>query len=260
MFNRRIKVLRKLFLFIITAVLLISCEEETTLTFSEESFTNKTLKECADNSCPKIDITLLRAEGNSELVDIINTKTDSIIINTLSISPDDEERISTIQDGLDNIILSYREFKQDFPTSASEYEIITESRISYESSQIISIAIESYSYWGGAHGYGSIRYLNFDRDEQIYLNTDRLIKNKTAFLKEAENRFRSQQNIPADADINSSGYFFENNTFSLPQNIGFKEGNVVLVFNPYEVASYAEGQIMLNIPLASIKDYLAVTL
>ncbi len=260
MFNRRIEVLRKLLLLFFTAVLLISCEEETTLTFSEESFTNKTLADCEDALCPKIDMTLLRASGNSELVDLINNKTDSVIRNTLSITPDDEERIKTIQDGLENVILSYREFKKDFPESESEYEITLNSQISYESSQIISLAIESYSYWGGAHGYGSIKYLNFDKENQIFLDTDRLIKNKSAFLKEAENRFRKQQNIPANGDINSTGYFFENNTFSLPQNIGFKEGELVLIFNPYEVASYAEGQIVLNIPIDAIKNYLTVTL
>ena len=42
---------------------------------------------------------------------------------------------------------------------------------------------------------------------------------------------------------------FEENQFTLPENIGLSADAIVLHYNPYEVASYADGSLILEIPL-----------
>ena len=44
---------------------------------------------------------------------------------------------------------------------------------------------------------------------------------------------------------------FEEDRFSLPENLGFTPGGLELLYNPYEVASYADGPISLVLPIYS---------
>jgi len=42
---------------------------------------------------------------------------------------------------------------------------------------------------------------------------------------------------------------FEENQFRLPENIGLAADAIILHYNPYEVASYADGSLILEISL-----------
>ena len=49
---------------------------------------------------------------------------------------------------------------------------------------------------------------------------------------------------------------FERDEFYLPENIGLTENGLVLLYNQYEVASYADGAIELILPMNEVKNYL----
>jgi hypothetical protein len=66
-----------------------------------------------------------------------------------------------------------------------------------------------------------------------------------------------QEKIPEGEPINSTGYMFERDTFYLPQNIGFTQDGVKLLYNEYEVASYADGPVELLLPYKEVKKYLS---
>ena len=74
----------------------------------------------------------------------------------------------------------------------------------------------------------------------------------------AEAKFRSQEKIPASEPINSTGFMFDGETFYLPENIGFTQEGIQLLYNQYEVASYADGPIVLTLSYKEVKDYLTV--
>src|SRR5690606_11666613 len=62
--------------------------------------------------------------------------------------------------------------------------------------------------------------------------------------------------IPATESINSTGFMFENDVFYLPRNIGFTDDGLLLVYERYEVASYADGPIRLTFPYPEIGRFL----
>ena len=64
--------------------------------------------------------------------------------------------------------------------------------------------------------------------------------------------------IPEDKPINSTGFWFENNTFYLPESIGFTKENVILLYNQYEIASYSSGPVELEISLEKVLPYLKI--
>jgi len=260
MFNVKLLLLKIALPALFLLLLFTGCQEEkSTLNLTEKSYTSADLPECKDDICPKIDIQLLKAKGKSPLATTINTAVEQKIAASLSISPDDENRIKTIDQGITNFIDSFRTANAEFPDSSSsqEYEFTSNSAVSFENENLLSLKMETYSYWGGAHGYSSTSYLNFDKETAEVLTTEKLIKDKGKFKKLAEQMFREQEEIPIDGNINETGFFFENDTFSLPINIGFENDELILIYNPYEVASYAEGQIIIKIPKAEAAPFLS---
>ena len=84
-----------------------------------------------------------------------------------------------------------------------------------------------------------------------------LFEDKEGFEQYAETQFRLQQNIPVNNPINSTGFMFEKNHFYLPENIGFTEKGLKLLYNQYEVASFADGPIELTLPYKDIQKFLS---
>lgn len=237
--------------------LVISCQKkETPLTFENKDYNATTLEACSNGICPEIEIHKLTASGAGELSDSINKIVDDVLVSNLVMDPDDSEKIKTFDTAIAYFISSYRTYRDEFPESGAGYEFQSKSSVSYENEELLCIVFENYSFWGGAHGYGSTTFVNVDKQTKKVLDEDNLFKDKAAFLKIAEEKFKNKYKIPQDANINSTGYFFENDTFILPSNIGFSENELILIYNPYEIAAYAEGQLTLKLPLSEVQEYL----
>jgi hypothetical protein len=153
-------------------------------------------------------------------------------------------------------IENYETEEMEFPEYHIPWEASVEGEISHRSEEVITMQFVHAQFSGGAHGYTSVSYLNFDPETGTRLyNHDMFTEEFTAY---AERLFREKFNIPADKPINSTGFFFERDEFYLPQNSGFVNNRLVLRYNAYEVASYSEGAVKLEIPLEQAKPYLKI--
>ena len=240
-----------LFTFLIFCLLLISCENKSQLTFESLKFTNDS---CAD--CPRISIDIPNALDNSKIDAAINTAIKEELISLLNF--DEEIEVSTIVEAITSFNNGYFDLKKMFPDENVEWETEINGEVTYENKDIISIQLHSYMFTGGAHGYNSVRFLNFDKKKGNELENWELFKDSGHFMKFAEIKFRIQEKIPQDDPINNTGFMFENEAFYLPENIGFTKEGLQLRYNQYEVASYADGPIVLILPYNEVKNYLSV--
>ena len=69
-------------------------------------------------------------------------------------------------------------------------------------------------------------------------------------------KFRAKYKIPANKSINATGLMFEDEKFSLPQNIFYTNKGLLLYYNSYEAASYADGPEELLLPYVEVEDFL----
>ena len=252
--------MKKIALALVLFVVFTGCKkEEKPLSLSTETINNKSLKACAEGPCPTIEIDKITASEGA-FADTINHAVNKHLIGILIIDPDELAAVHTLDKALQNFIEDYRISRSDFPDATPEYEVSSTSTISYENEQLLCIKFEDFTYWGGAHGYGSTSFLNFDKETKSTLSNEALFSDLSGFKKLAETRFRNQQKIPEGESINSTGYFFEEDQFSLPHNIGLTANELILIYNPYEAASYAEGQLVLKFPVSEIKAYLKPSL
>jgi len=124
----------------------------------------------------------------------------------------------------------------------------------------VSLECTLFLFTGGAHGYGGTSYLNFDLATGALIENVNLFVNYPEFEAYAETKFKEAQGIPKNDNINASGFWFENDTFYLSETIGFDQENLLIIYNSYEISSYAAGPIVLEIPLTEVAPFLDPTL
>ncbi len=217
--------------------------EEVNITFSEFNI------EFNENAV--IEINAPRAEGDNFISNIINSKIENHIVNMLNFEENESNLL--LENALVKFDSEYAKFKNDFEESALVWEALFEGEVTYQSSKIISIAINSYLNTGGAHGNMNITFLNFDPMTGRLLEFHDLILNKAAFEDVAKKHFEAAKQ--ASGKTGFVDYFFGEG-FQLPENIGFTDDGVILFYNVYEIASYADGITEFVIPYNEIEAYL----
>nr|WP_322623343.1 DUF3298 domain-containing protein [uncultured Flavobacterium sp.] len=150
---------------------------------------------------------------------------------------------------------AYEELVKKYPDEDVPWDAKVEGAVSYKNDSVVNVKLTHYVFAGGAHGYGADTSLLFDAKTGHSLTTDNLFKDKKGFTALAEKKFRTKYKITG-ANINSTGLFFLNDKFSLPNNIFFTEKGLVLQYNTDEVAAHAEGQKDVLITYEEAKPFL----
>lgn len=241
--------------YIISSLLLllcISCSKE--LNFENQSFEKTTTIDC-NEKCPRIQLDIPVAKNSGIIADSINN---AVFITVKSIIDfgDKPNKSTNYEQLATSFIQAYEKLKRDFPEDHFGWEAKIEGKIKYKSENILNIEINHYSFTGGAHGYAGLRSLLFDPKTGKQIANETLFKNWNLFKVFAEAKFRTKYKIPKDQPINSTGMFFEDDVFQVAQNLFFTNEGILLHYNPYEIASYADGSRDLLIKYEEANDYL----
>ncbi|OXA94985.1 DUF3298 and DUF4163 domain-containing protein [Flavobacterium hercynium] len=232
--------------------ILTSCNKE--LSFENENFEKQSALPCKED-CTKITIDIPVAQNIPVVADSINKK----IFRTVEeiVSFEEKQLNSTDYNQLINSFISYyEEMHEKFPNETFGWEAKITGDIEFQSDQLLNIKIEHYTFTGGAHGYQGFRSLLFDFKTGKTIFTNQLFKNPAEFRAFAEKEFRLKYQIPEKENINATGLMFENDTFQLPQNIFYTEDGLLLYYNSYEAASYADGPKEILFPYDKVRKFL----
>jgi hypothetical protein len=227
-------------------LVLNSCTDE----FKPVTFETSSIDKTYDAD---ISVTYDKALGTSELSKRINFKVEEAIIETLSMP----EKKTNLEAVLEDFNTEFVNFKKDYPEDTEPiWELHIETELSYQSQDIITIAISVYEFEGGAHGNDQIKFLNLDAKTGYILKQNDIIDNSQAFIDIAKAYFlKNLEN--REGNVKMEDYFF-GEPFHLPENIGFSDDGLVLLYNVYEVASYAQGYTEFVIPFEEVEPYLKV--
>jgi len=236
--------------YLVLLIFLIGCNQSNNLSLENIKLENKSCE-----NCPLVIINIPKATEKDRISDAINTGLQEEIIAELTF--DEEDEVADIEDAINSFISGYRDIQKKHPEEVAAWEARINAVVSYEDRQMITIKLDTYLFTGGAHGYGATRFLNFNKNKGSEIEDWELFIDKEDFVRFAENKFRKQEKIPKDESINSTGYMFERDSFYLPENIGFTREGIKLLYNQYEVASYAAGPIELVLPYKEVKKYLS---
>ena len=108
-----------------------------------------------------IELNIPKAEGSSIPAQAINKVIENHIANMLVFleEPSDTLKLDYAIKTFDS---EYKSFKDGFGESAMVWDASFDGEVTYQSSELISIAINSYVNSGGAHGNLNVTFFNFD--------------------------------------------------------------------------------------------------
>ncbi|MCX7551147.1 DUF3298 and DUF4163 domain-containing protein [Xanthomarina sp. F2636L] len=232
----------KIFIYaIIISLISQTCKEEKTVEFKEISKTT--------NTNTLVEINIPEASGNDDISKAINHSIEQHIIASLNVKDANNHLPKTIEESIDVFNNEYTTFKNDFSDSVLSWEAQIDGEVMYQSPDIISMAITTYLNTGGAHGNLSISFLNFNAQTGKQLKNEDLLEDHLAFIEIAKTYF--------DEEIaDKKELYFEPENFKLPENIGFSEEGVILLYNTYEIAPYSSGITEIQIPWQDLQTSL----
>ncbi|KZS38113.1 hypothetical protein AWE51_18890 [Aquimarina aggregata] len=239
-------------------LLIYSCTTNETFTFEKQNFTVDNLPNCKDSDCASLEINLLQVIDDRPICKDINKEIEKAACSILNT----EEKASeeNMNDAIHQFNRSYQEISNEFPDETVPYEASIDCKLSFTCQGLISVSIDSYIFTGGAHGYSSLSFINIDSKTGKRIPNRKLLKDPSEFENYIEKVFRQNFEIPETASINSTGFFFENETFKLPENIGFTATDIILHYNQYEISSYAEGPVVLKLDKKEISSFFAINI
>ncbi|MCA0131425.1 DUF3298 and DUF4163 domain-containing protein [Winogradskyella alexanderae] len=199
----------------------------------------------------EIQVTLDKAQGNSQLTRAINANIENSIVNTINTN----EKDSTLNDILESFNKEYLKFKSEFPDESDPiWELYVETEKTYQSEAVISIAISTYEFMGGAHGNDQITLLNINAQSGEVIKNENLVSDTLALKELAKEYFIKA--LETDSNDTSLEDYFYGDSFQLPKNMGLGEEGLIMLYNTYEIASYAQGYTEFVIPYEAITSLL----
>lgn len=244
MFNKCVFGLKKIILPLITLFFITSCKNE----IKPLEFETIEIKTEFD---AEIEVAFDKAKPKSDVAKIINAHIESAILKSIPIS--EELAPKTITDALKSFDTEYRFFKNNFEDNAQIWALAIETEVLYQTPNIITMGLSVYADTGGAHGNDSIQFLNFKPENGALLSHDDIIMDMDGFKKLAETFFLDHMKNES-SDLSE---FFFGKPFQLPENIGFNDEGVILLYNTYEIASFNQGYTEFVIPIEKAQDFLS---
>lgn len=239
--------MKKISLALITALVLLACNEDVKLQFETQHIEK--------SSDAVIVINYPKAIGTKAVAEKINQQLEHVIANEMNMAETPENEVSLSQ-AVSQFDKEYKTFKKDFQDSAQKWEAKVDGKILFESPEVITISLQSYIDTGGAHGNSRVTYLNFNPKNGVLLAQNDIISDLAEFKKVAEKAFK-EQTKPKDNDESMEDFFFGED-FQLPSNIGFTQNGLIMLYNNYEIASYAQGNTKIILPYDQINSQLKV--
>lgn len=122
---------------------------------------------------------------------------------------------------------------------------------------IITYAATSYIYTGGAHGYHSIRYLNFSRRTGHLFTLDQVLdlSRQKDIIQLIVQDLMQQFECNSIQQLEDQG-FIGIREMSLTDNFYIGKHGITFVFNPYDIACYALGKQSVTLTYNQLKTYL----
>ncbi len=169
-----------------------------------------------------------------------------------------------VQDTLPESIVSladwfvgdFERFRNDYPEYNFGWYLDISSEVILDDSTYFSFRIDSEAYTGGAHPNSIVRYYIVRRSDGKPLGLHDIVADTVRFKSSIEQAFRIDRGLDESQSLAEMGYFIEEDGFGLTDNMGLTESELLVQFNPYEIAPYSLGPTTITLNRRKLGDIL----
>ncbi|MGV8879164.1 MAG: DUF3298 domain-containing protein [Sphingobacteriaceae bacterium] len=226
---------------------------ETTTTRDTLNYTYKNIKERAASCGDQPDSNCTVASFFYPAFDPAQQKLEDSVQRKLITLYNTEKASQTLPEQAKKFVADHEAFIKSDPRGNQVWTLDGKAKVLRQDSSLITIAVNGYSYAGGAHGSSGFFFVNWNTraDQQIALK-DLLDAGYLEKLNQvAEHIFRQNEQLSDTVSLANS-YFFENDRFHLNDNFLVTPEGLKFIYNQYEIKPYVAGITELIIPYAEI--------
>lgn len=126
----------------------------------------------------------------------------------------------------------------------------------YEDENIFVLGSYNYTYTGGAHGNYGTGFTNLDLKRKRIIKLSDILTSAgiKALPKLLEKNYKLQNKVSPEKSLMEAGLFVD--TIPVNDNFIITPGTLMFNYVPYEIASYADGEVKIYIPYNEISAYI----
>jgi hypothetical protein len=153
---------------------------------------------------------------------------------------------------------AYFAAREEIPDFGNGWFLERATSVLLSSHSLVTLRLDESVYSGGAHPNSTTVLLMCDGRNGSVVTPEQLIpaSRQKKLLMLAEKAFRSIRAVPDGQSLLEAGYSFDEDRFRLPDNIALTDEGLLLYYNSYEVASYAQGPTEIVLPRKGIAELL----
>jgi len=138
------------------------------------------------------------------------------------------------------------------------WESIDSISVACNTPSVVSLRRMHYSYTGGAHGNPSETYVSFATSNGKRLKFDDIVEKGRLSELETINitQLKLSRNIKEQSTLEESGLFVKGDELALPSSFALTRKGLLIAYDYYEIACYADGVVSYIIPFSKLKGIL----
>lgn len=219
-----------------------------TLQFEQKEFVQSS-DNCIEDECTRIKLSVPVITNEShEVAAKINQQLIAKIDNIVAVD-EVSATSATLEELTDNYIANYNAFQAKYPDESLPWKAEVEGDITFYNADLLSIALEYYTFAGGAYGFKSEVALNFNPKTGEQYKVEDLIGNWNELQKLMALQLKDKMDI-----------WTNNNQLEYPESIFFYEDTVGFLYNAVDDDAQYNGPTKIDFPKASILPYLKINL
>lgn len=226
--------------------------ENETLKFADKNFV-KSVNDCSpSDTCVYFKVNYIEAVSG-KIKDKLNKFIIEQVLRGVSYG---DEAFPSIQAAADTFTVSYSEFRKEFPESAQYWAYEYYIKQINETPALLCLEAGNYSFMGGAHPNSYLQYINVNKETGDTVSLAGIFKPgfETELNGLIDAKYREANGLKPGDNLQDKGGLFENKiTFNYNYTIT-KNGGVEFYYNPYEIAPYAAGNIIITFTKEKLKN------
>lgn len=250
--------MKKLFFLLIIIIgiqlLITSCAQGIVFQRKEYSSSYPTKINSEYNSA-NVKMNIIEAKNADSINKVIfeNIKDISYFIENQNVSVENYNQLAQ------SFISSYKNVKKDIPNeNMKNWEYNLESKVNYESDEIINVVIDYFSSYGDLNGMQEKRSLIFNKvsGEQLF-NKD-IFQNIPKLTRLIQMKFNAKYQINQALSYHKQGFCMENDRFQISKNYLFTVEGILFYYNLNEIAPFEKGHFEVFLSYDELEPFILI--
>lgn len=218
----------------------------------EKAMVEKSEGDCKAGNCIQVSFQTLKfISGNKVIDDALNAWQEKTMIEMSG-----QNAAGNLNEAGDKLIHNFLNEMEYDPEYMQSWEMECVASIDFQDTEIISLSVSAYTYFGGAHPNSDVAMISVYKSTGKMVTLEDLVSDTAQLRSIAQEKFKAEFCKETKGDCSEAGFDFGEEDFPLAANFEVTEKGILFFYNQYEIAPYAMGTFDLTLEWKEIESIL----